>query len=58
MLYKLYDLLWNYEDPDEFARVEIMRSAKRGLVIITGTFIIVMALLAAFHITVNILPSK
>ena len=58
MFYKLYDLLWNYEDSGRFAHVEEMRSAKRGIVVITATFIIVMALLAAFHITVNILPSK
>ena len=58
MFYKLYDFLWNYEDTSRFSHADAVRSTKRGVVIITGTFIIVMAILAAFHITVNILPSK
>ena len=54
MFYKLYDFLWNYEDPDRYApHADVVRSTKRGVVIITGTFIIAMLTIAILHIVLN-----
>ena len=52
MFYKLYDLLWNYESSNEYAHIEEMRSIKRGIVVITGTFIIAMFTLEAIRLFV------
>ena len=53
MLYKLYDFLWNYEDTRKYAHADTVRSTKRGVVVITGTFIIAMLTIAILHIVLN-----